>query len=141
MSYFAFDDLLAECLALGCGKGNFSYSCRRAAAKLRRLILGEHLPMCEDKLLLALRLRMANRSSENPEIEPFSEAEISEFFARIDTVEKAAAFVRAAAAIVDAPIGRSKAERSPRAHFGISRDDPAANLFEPTSASISGRRK
>ncbi len=98
--------------------------------------------MCEDKLLLALRLRMADRSSGKQDVGPFDEAtEIAELLARIDTVEKAAAFVRAAAAIVDAPIGRSKAERSPRAHFGISSDDPAANLFEPTSASISGRRK
>jgi hypothetical protein len=68
--------------------------------------------MFEDKMLLAFRLRLANRSPENPEIEPFSEAEISEFFARIDTVEKAAACVRAAAALVDVP--RAKSKRSSR---------------------------
>ncbi len=44
--------------------------------------------MCDDKMLLAFRLGLANRTPENTEIEPFSEAEISEFFARIDTVEK-----------------------------------------------------
>ena len=71
--------------------------------------------MCEDKLLLAMRLRMADRSSGKQDVEPFDEAaEIAELLARIDTVEKAAAFVRAAAAMVDAPIGRSKSKRSPR---------------------------
>ncbi len=57
---------------------------------------------------------MAKRSSKNPEIEPFSEAEISEFFARIDTVEKAAAFVRAAADLAAEPLVPSKSKRSRR---------------------------
>ena len=47
--------------------------------------------MCEDKLLLALRLRIDDRSSEKQEVELFDEgAEIAELLARIDTVEKAA---------------------------------------------------
>jgi len=70
--------------------------------------------MCEDKMLLAFRLRIANRTPENPEIEPFSEAEISEFSVRIDTVEKAAAFVRAAAALAPEPLFPSKSKRSSR---------------------------
>ncbi|MEQ1698371.1 MAG: hypothetical protein ABL901_21295 [Hyphomicrobiaceae bacterium] len=70
--------------------------------------------MCEDKMLLAFKRRLANHTPENPEIEPFSDDEISEFFARIDTVEKAAAFVRSAAALVPEPLFPSKSKRSSR---------------------------